>query len=43
MKIKLIQSKANESINITELASTIYILKITDNKGMSQYSKLTKE
>jgi hypothetical protein len=43
MKVKSIQSKANESINISSLASNIYILKVTDQHGDTQYSKLIKE
>jgi PKD repeat protein len=43
LKVKSVQAKSNEAINITSLASSIYILKVTDQNGASQFSKLIKE
>jgi PKD repeat protein len=42
-KVKTVQAKSNETINISALASSIYILKVTDQNGASQFSKLIKE
>lgn len=43
IKVKTSSVNANENMNISTLANGIYILKVIDQNGATQYSKLIKE
>jgi hypothetical protein len=41
--LKSVAANGNQTINIASLANNIYILKITNQDGTSQFAKLIKE
>ena len=41
--LKSISANGNQAINISSLANNIYILKITNQDGTTQFAKLIKE
>jgi hypothetical protein len=41
--LKSVSANGNQTINIASLANNIYILKITNQDGTSQFAKLIKE